>query len=155
MVADVRVTGANDFKRLAADLRAAGERGKGLRKELYQQIDKAVKPLQDMVKRAEGEELPKRGGFAKSMSSQRISVSKRNVGNNAGVRLYQRGRSIRNLQVIDSGRLRHPLFGDREHWYTQDIKPGVWSETLSDSEAQRHVQEAVIAAVDEISRRLT
>jgi hypothetical protein len=150
MVADIRVAGGEDFKKLARDLRAAGDRGKGLRKELYKRIDAATRPLRDEVKRAEAEQLPHRGGLAKLATSRRISTSKRNTGRSAGIRLTQK-----NTPSWDRGRLRHPVFGNRNQWVSQDIKGGFWSDTLDSSESQEIVRQEILAAVDEISRRLT
>lgn len=150
MVADIRITGAQDFQKLARQLREAGDRGKGLRKELYKRIDAATKPLRDEVKRAEAEQLPRRGGLAKLAVSRRISTSKRNTGRSAGIRLTQK-----NTPSWDRGRLRHPVFGNRKVWVSQDIKAGFWSDTLASSTSQEMVRRGILAAIDEISKKLT
>lgn len=149
MVADIRITGAQDFQKLARQLREAGDTGRGLRKELYRRIDAATKPLREEVKRAEAEQLPHRGGLARLAASRRITTSKRNTGRTAGIRLTQK-----NTPSWDSGHLRHPTFG-HPPWKPQEIKGGFWSDTLSSSESQAIVQREILAAIDEISKKLT
>ena len=34
------------------------------------------------------------------------------------------GGQARKLRDLDAGQLVHPLFGDREHWYRQEVTPG-------------------------------
>lgn len=152
MVADIRITGAENFKALGARLREQGDVGKGLRRELYKNIDRATKPLRDEVKRAEAAELPHRGGLAALVSGTRISTSKRNTGRTAGIRLTQKGK-LRQLPAMDQGHLRHKTFG-RPPWKPQEIKSGWWTETLNSSQSQAQVRAAVLAAMEETARKI-
>ncbi len=34
------------------------------------------------------------------------------------------------LRSLDRGRLRHPLFGNREHWYNESVPRGWWTLSL-------------------------
>ena len=58
------------------------------------------------------------------------------------------------LQRLDDGRLRHPLFGDRGHWYSQPVKPGWWSDSLRKA-ADQKVHREILSALDRVARKVT
>ncbi len=151
---DVTVKGGLEFQALGRRLREQGEAGKGLRRELYKAIDRATKPLRDEVKKAEAEKLPRSGGLAGLVSNSPIRTSKRNIGNAAGIRLVQSGRKVKSLKGIDQGTVRHPVFGDRKNWVSQDVTPGTWTDTLNSSETKAAVREAVLEAMHETERKI-
>lgn len=97
-----------------------------LAKKLRQELVKQSKPARQRVKRYEQDALP--SGMDRSYSkvpSQLVSVTK------AGVKLvwkHQRGKS--DLKALNRGRLRHPLFGNRSHWYEQQIPSGMWDKAI-------------------------
>jgi hypothetical protein len=35
------------------------------------------------------------------------------------------------LNALDSGTFRHPLFGNKKHWYPQSVPPGWWSNPMT------------------------
>ena len=62
-----------------------------------------------------------------------------------------KGRSL-DLRSLDGGRLRHPLFGNRGHWYSQAVTPGWFSDPmLRNSDVARR---ELLRAVDEVVRQL-
>lgn len=97
-----------------------------LARELRRELVKQSKPARQRVKRYEQDALP--SGMDRSYSkvpSQLVSVSK------AGVKVlwkHQRGKS--DLKALNRGRLRHPLFGNRKHWYEQQIPSGMWDKAI-------------------------
>ena len=57
--------------------------------------------------------------------SQLVSVNK------SGVKLlWKVVRGNSDLKALNRGRLRHPLFGNRKHWYEQSIPPGMWDDAI-------------------------
>lgn len=53
-------------------------------------------------------------------------------GRTAGIYLSAtsaKGKSI-DLASLDQGRLRHPLFGNRQHWYQQEVPAGWWTHPM-------------------------
>jgi|GEM_PF-1563652 len=61
------------------------------------------------------------------------------------------GRKI-NLNRLDKGTFRHPLFGNRGYWYDQQVAPGWWTVPM---EANKEVvAAAVIKAVDTMTTKL-
>ena len=79
-----------------------------------------------------------RGGTTSRVESlaSRVANAKYTVkvltGANPGVVLQATGSSGRkiNLQALDDGTVRHPLFGNKSHWYPESVKVGWWSEPM-------------------------
>lgn len=73
-----------------------------------------------------------------------------NPGVTAGVRAptgRPKGRAVRELEV---GTLRHPLFGNRNHWFAQHIRPGFASVPLRAT--RRHIIGEIDDELAQISR---
>lgn len=129
MAADFEVRGAEELRALGAALKGAE---KPVRKATIDALKKAATgDLQDAV-RAAADSLPSGGGLAARMAAVKIAPKVRLSGRQAGVRLVGRVRGIRaQLEVIDAGRVRHPLFGDRAYWFAQSVLPGWWSTPIT------------------------
>jgi hypothetical protein len=171
-VPDVVVEGdpAQQMAKLARDLKAAG--AVELRKELNAGIRGAAKPLIKEAKDNAALELP-HGGEALAMGGKGVRRGKRRrssgsvvdrvvgatfstrilTGRNPGVVLRGRdkaGRSI-DLRSLDAGRLRHPLFGNRKHWYQQSVKPNWWTEPMEKGIPRAYA--AVVLAVTRVNNK--
>lgn len=128
MAVSIRVDGANEFAEVSKRLKKAGN-GKELRKELNSGITKAVRPLRKDVRAHARSTLPKSGGLARLISRQPIRVRKRTAGRMAGVRVVST--SEHDIYELDSrGRLRHPLFGNRDWWYQQLVRRGWFTDPM-------------------------
>lgn len=119
--------GAGDFAALARRLKEAGE--KDLRKELYSGITRATKPMRVGIKNNSVTYMPSGygGTFQKSL---RLTSVKRAGGKNPAVRIKAVGKGQsrpRQIGPTNDGTLRHPLFGNRDFWYTTKIKPGFFT----------------------------
>jgi hypothetical protein len=152
VVAELRVEGADKFGKLAKALRTTGD--KELRKELYRGITRAVRPLTSAVKKGTPNYFPRRYAL-ELRKSLRIKTRKRPV-RDPGITLTvsaktQRGKE-RNLAALNRGRLRHPLYGDRRHWFNQEVSPNWWDEPLLEDADQ--VREELVNVLDEIGKRL-
>lgn len=90
----------------------------------------ATTDVQDAVRDEGAPTLPQRGGLAERAAAVRVSAKVRLSGRQAGVRIVGRGR-MKNLDALDRGTVRHPLFGDRAHWYPQTVLPGWWSRPIT------------------------
>ena len=143
---DFIVVGANQLDALAKRLKAAGESGKGLRKELLKQLRATMKPLVKDVKDS-ANTLPHRGGLARQ-TAKRVSARTRATGRQAGIQVVAKSTGWR----LDSGRLRHPLFGNRGAWFQQDVRPGWFTHPLEAGAPK--VREALVQAIDDIARKV-
>lgn len=119
---------AQDFKRMALDLRDAGE--KDLRKQLFRGLQGATKPARQDVLDAIPEYMP--GGYAAVLRKDlKLSASSKG-GKDPQVKIKAKGkRKDRFVGPLDRGRLRHPLFGNRGYWFEQSIEAGFWTDTLT------------------------
>jgi len=98
--------------------------GVDLEKRLLAETRKALRPTQREVK-ASAARLP--SGYAPTMA-RTVRVATRVTAGSGGIRatirVSARGqRENRDVRSIDAGRLRHPLFGRRRHWFTTSVSP--------------------------------
>jgi len=116
---------ASELEALAFRLRRAGDTE--LLREITKAMRDAVVPVQEQIRADLGPLLPNR--YAAALDADlRLGVNVRTGERDPGVALTGQARAkARRLRYLDAGRLTHPLFGDREHWYTQEepsVQPG-------------------------------
>lgn len=125
---ELEVTGVEQLARLAKACRAAGTPGKGLRRELLRGIREATKPAPRAVKASAMARLPRRGGLAARVARGSVKTSVKTSGKHVGVTV--RATSEMDIKRMDKGRLRAPLFGNRDHWHEQRVPPGWFTEPM-------------------------
>jgi hypothetical protein len=120
-------SGSAELLRISRALREAGN-GAAMRHVAGAMRD-AARPLPLYTARAALEQLPHRGGLARRVADERVSVSVRTGANTAGVSLVMRHHDA---AVTDLGYVRHPTFGHAP-WRTESIPRarGWWSDTLA------------------------
>lgn len=150
--------GARQFDDLAKNLLLVGE--VELRKELFEAVSDAAQPIVDAIRTDVPDYLPKRGGYAEAVQADlAMSVVRRSTREGPGAtirvtaRPYQNSsnRSLRRthtgrkLKRLNAGLLAHPLYGDREHWYSQTVRPGFVTEVAQQQlpEVREKIAEAV------------
>ena len=152
MVAELRIEGADKFGKLAKELKVLGD--KELRKELYRGINRAVKPLTEEVKGSTTKFLPRR--YALELAKTLKIRSRRRTGKDPAIYLLAKATTPRgterDLASLNRGRLRHPLYGDRKHWYDQEVSPNWWTDPLVGGVEQ--VREEIVKVIDEINEKL-
>ena len=136
MAGDLEIRGAKAaFVGLARRLNEQGSSGKGLWKELNAEIKTAAQPMTDAMLRHLSGYLPDRyAAVLKGSFTVRVSRSTR--GGSPGLKLVgiAKGRSKkRHVSVINNGTLRKPVFGNTEVWVDQSVRPGFWTDTLTDA----------------------
>lgn len=149
MVSSVQILGTGQLVTLSRRLRAAG--GPRLRQNMARRIRRAAEPLHSdlqgdvrtMRLQSEGRKRNRRGQMGRGGSSPttrpfrgmlaggvRISVRQ---GASPGARVWvDRSRiepKARNVlhQINQTGRLRHPVFGNRKRWANQRGPAGFWT----------------------------
>lgn len=145
----MRVSGAEDFYRLSKALKQAGEIE--LRKQLNKALRDAAKPLIADTRDAARKNLPHRGGLADLVAKGPIRVQVRTGAKTAGVRIVGKGQGLRGA---DRGKVRHPVFGHRGKFVTQDVPPGWFTETLQEKapKVRPAIDQALQAVADIIVR---
>ena len=151
MVADFSVEGTNHLNALGAAFKAAGDEGKGLKRELLKEIRDETKPASEDVRRSAESLLPRRGGLAARVAGSRFSTSTRFGANTAGVRIV--GKSGYNISRMNAGTLRHPVFGNRSAWVTQSVRPH-WFDQPIERAADHGLRDAVVRAISSMSERI-
>lgn len=152
-MADLEITGTEEFVRVAKALNAQGSAGKGLKRELMAAIKSAAKPMEDEVRNHVAQYLP--GAYAGVMASDLVvRPSQVTRGNSVGLKLrgHAKGRSRRrHVKTIDGGTLRHPVWG-RAPWVNQSVKPGFWSKPLTD--AREKPAKEIRRVIQEVARKI-
>jgi len=147
-----RVEGADQLRDLGKRLRAAGDEGKQLRRDLLRSIRQTAKgPLVDELKAAALRRLPARGGLAAYAAKQlKVSVRTRLSGQQAGVTVLAAIKGM-DLPKLETGKLRHPVYG-RDTWVNQKIPARVFSDAVDQVADQ--VGKAVLQVVDDTARKV-
>lgn len=152
------VRGAEQLQALARDLRAAGDPGKGLRRELRKNITQAVKPMQAAVQ-SKAEAIPTTGsghtGLRAAIAKAtriRTSVSqKAQVTLEVAPSRMPSGQRSLPARMDGRGRWRHPVFGNRNVWVNQASHQYFWPAVAPHIQG---VRQAVIEAVERTINRL-
>jgi hypothetical protein len=112
---------ASELEAIAFRLRRAGDEDLG--RELAKAMRDAVDPVPGKIRAGLKSHLPDR--YAETLDTDLdIKTIARNSGGadaDAAVAVYAQTLSGKNRQLrrLDAGLLRHPLWGDREYWFTQ------------------------------------
>ena len=145
MTADFEIRGAEELEKLARRLKETGSGD--LRKELLRGIRNAGADTIPEIRKGMLEELPSRGGFAAKAARDPIAVRTRTSGKSAGVRIERkRGAGL------NRGRLRRPLFGNREHWFEQRVPTG-WYDRAIEGDGPE-IQRKVLNVMQDIAKKL-
>src|SRR6266487_1865942 len=144
----VTTRGADKLTRLGRALKAAGD--KDLQRELRRAMQRGGRPLKDAARRGALERLPKRGGLAERVASSKFGVRTSTAGKGASVRVI--GRSGYDLQGMDEGEIRHPVYGNRKRWVSEKIRPGWFSD--AEEAAAPKVRDELVAAIDLVAAKL-
>lgn len=123
----IEIRGGRNLSRIARDLKETGERG--LRNELLRGVRTAARKAIPAVVAAAETKLPKRGGLAERVATQKWAARSSLSGAVASVRIV--GLGMQELKDIDSGVVRHPVWGNRKVWKRQRVVPGFFSDTLT------------------------
>lgn len=127
-MADLRfsVTGGNRAHVLGKRLKALGD--KELEKELRKGITAALRPATKVVRASVPQYMP--SGYAPVLAK---SLQLRTSNLASGLRITGQAKGNprpRKVTDLNAGRLRHPLFGNRNHWYAQSTRRGFFDEPL-------------------------
>jgi len=131
-VVNLQIKGADQLGDLAKRLKAEGESGKGLRREMLKELRAAAKPLaadaQAAVKSLPTKP-PEDSGLRRRIAAL-VKVRIRTSGRSSGVRISVGKLDGTNLpRRLNRGVWRHPVFGS-DTWVTQTIQPGWFDKTI-------------------------
>ncbi|MEU4348309.1 hypothetical protein [Streptomyces sp. NPDC023838] len=162
---DIRITGTGTLLELQRRLRAAGH--ENIRASMQRRIRRAAEPLRDDLQSAiRSVNITSSGGGRSGRSpttrplratiAQAIRISVRTTANPGAKVWVDRSRLPADLRrmpiVINEGRIRHPVFGNRRRWATQWATPPWWDTTVRRS--QPRMEAEVARVLDDVRRRL-
>lgn len=147
---DLRVTGSDSLARLARDLKRAGD--VDLRRELLRAGRRMSAPIKAEVAASARTTLPRRGGLSTAVAAAKVTAATRLSGRDVGV-TFSTQWAGHDLEGIDRGLVRHPVYGNRRRWVAQPVRPGYWTRAFEGPGAAI-AHELFLAAVDEIADRL-
>jgi hypothetical protein len=167
-VRDVRILNTGSLLELQRRLRAAG--GENIRSSMQRRIRRAAEPLRDDLQstmrgltiRSQGRST-RPGGPSPNTRPLRatiadaIRISVRTTGSGAGATVWiDKGRMPPDMKTIpghlNTGRLRHPVFGNKRRWVNQYASPPWWDTTV-----RRHrprMEAEVERVLGDVRRRL-
>lgn len=154
-MADI-VVNADDIEALMRRLRKHAS-AKELRKELYSGLNRVSKPVREEMKQATGEPpvLPTEHGLQSLAEKKQSVTASVTGGRNAGLRIRAKGRKGFDLgSVYRTGRLRHPVFGNRNVWVTQSqgVQPKWMDPTFE--EQRGPVSKEMIDVLEGVARKV-
>lgn len=121
MAGPVQITGGQQFANLSKVLRAAGG---DLRKEYLRDIRKATAPAKEGIPNSARATLPRRGGLNETVANDlKVTTRTSLSGPTAKVSIIATDPPHHDIKNMNLGRIRKPLFGDRDHWYSQSVPP--------------------------------
>ncbi|MCW2768473.1 MAG: hypothetical protein JWO11_4432 [Nocardioides sp.] len=151
---DVQIGGAAQLRKVAAGIRATGD--KGLGRQMSRALAASTKPIQRSIDAESEKVMPKRGGyravFAKSL---RHKTSQRTSARNSSLTLitYADGTGERrDVQSLEGGALRHPVFGRSRTVRGRGRVPNPWTVTRIRSGFHKRGTDG---AADEAERQLS
>lgn len=143
---DLEIRGADNLAALSRRLRAAGEQGKGLRRELMRGIQRSTRPLKDDA-RANTDRLPQSGGLGDVVKRAKIVTKTRSGGQRVGVRIVAKGVGV----MADKGMVRHRVFGG-DVWVNQSVPPGWFTDAMEAGAPD--VRREIVDAIERVARQI-
>ena len=136
---------ASEYRAFAAKLKGAE---KSVARSLRKRLRDAGKPLAQGVVEDGPEGLPSGGGLADWLRQSKGAVSM--TQSRLEIKLSRGGKH--DLNVINRGTLRHPLYGNRRVWVAQSVEAGTYDKAF-DKHAEQALPE-VARALDDIMREI-
>lgn len=150
-MADGGVNGAEQFFRLSKALKAAGRND--LRKELTKEMRTAARPLIPKARAEARRRLPSSGGLGKLVAKEPMRVQARTGRRTYGVRVVV-GRKRGAARAANKGKIRHPVFGNRDVWVDQLVPPDWFDDPMRESapDIRRRMERGMENVADKIVR---
>jgi len=119
-------------------------------RELQKAMRRLARPLLKSARQGAIQILPYHGGLNERVAHGRFTSSVRLVGKGAGVRITGADRRSANVNRMDDGSVRHPVYGNRKRWVTQRITPGWFTKPLLLDTPQ--IRDEIMKALDDTAQ---
>lgn len=125
-----------------------------LQRDMVPGVRQALRPIKpDIIQ--ETSTLPSRGGYAALLAGAvRVSTSvSSGAVIKASAKVTAKGkREERDVNIVNAGRLRHPVFGNRKVWRTTRVRPGFITRPID--RARDRVVDVAIKARDSLANNI-
>jgi hypothetical protein len=161
-VIDVQVAGQAELRKVAAHIRAVGD--KGLGREFAKALERAVEPVKKAIVASASATMP--SGYKETLTrSLKHRRTTRASAREATVRLATHGegkQERRDLTALNLGNLRHPVFGRSRRtklgrvanpWSVTSIRSGFHDRAVE--KAKPEAEKAVLEVLGDFADRLT
>jgi hypothetical protein len=136
-------TDSEQFSRIKAKLKEADRE---LRLGFLGRVRAILAPLKVQISESALQKLPKKGGLAERIAKSKYSVRNRPTSVTLQtINPYQ-------IQSIDNGRIRHPVFGHMDRWVPEPVSAGFWTDPTE--KFKPIVEIAIRAEMDIIIRKM-
>jgi hypothetical protein len=167
VVSDIRITNTGSLIELQRRLRAAGH--ENIRASMQRRLRHAAEPLRDDLQSAiRGLDISSQGRRGRpggpspttrplrATIADAIRISVRTSGN-PGARVWvDKGRLPADLlkmpNALNTGRIRHPVYGNRRRWVQQNATPLWWDNTVR--KGRPRMEREAARVLDDVRRRL-
>lgn len=149
-----RVTGAAQLRQLEVRLLKAGPE---LDRNVAEELKKTAPVVAGEIRKQAITHMPARHGYGRTLAKALDFHAQIFVGRGMTMTVWANGRPRRrDLPTLNRGILRHPLFGNRSHWYSQTrgVKRGFVTDGVRRSEGRivRAVRRGAVDTVQTIVR---
>ena len=145
------------FDEFANELKAFSNSG-AIVNEIRKDLRKPLPELRTAVRASAIAKLPSGGGLGAWVAKARLSAELKAYGRAAGIRVKVSRKSTKDKaalkQLDEGGTLRHPLYGNRRHWYSQVVASRYFSDVWDSFGPQfiKAADDAVDRALDKIRK---
>jgi hypothetical protein len=143
------------MEEFAAEL-SAFNNSRAVVNEIRREMRKPLPQLRKDIRRIAIAKLPASGGLGAWVAQSRVTIQFKDRGRSAGLRVKVSRKSGRGKAALDdldkSGRIRHPLYGNRRHWYGQAAASGFFTEAWDQAKWIELADKAFDKALDKIRR---
>jgi hypothetical protein len=146
-VSHIHIEGTAQFQQLADRLKAAADRD--LRKQVGASLRKVAKPIGQRVLEKGAESMPHKGGLSAKIGKGKVGVRAGLTGRQASVSLLLKAGGY-DLNPLDRGQLRHPVFGNKKSWVRQSVPSGRFTAAF-EAEAPKARAEVLKAVNDTLN----
>jgi hypothetical protein len=171
VVSDIRITNTGSLIELQRRLRAAGH--ENIRASMQRRLRHAAEPLRDELQSAiRGLDISSQGRRGRpggpspttrplrATIADAIRISVRTSGNPGATVWLDKGRLPADMKsgrsdmatAINTGRIRHPVYGNKRRWVQQNATPLWWDNTIR--KGRPRMEREAARVLDDVRRRL-
>jgi hypothetical protein len=152
---EIEIDGAKGIATVASAVRSLGADRK-IVTEMAKEIRAAVPPIRTAVRANAIAYLPGRNGLGPWVAKGSVTARIKRGANDASVTIVDGRNSTggrTDMKAINAGKVRHPAWGNKKAWSMQTVRPGFFTNAITEEGADAF-REAVIRAADNAAAKV-